>query len=109
MTVAEAVAGFEQEWVAGQAVTPRIAYQRTLRMLSFWLEQAGRSAADDLATLAPADLEAFVAWHAASGLADDPEGSRKVALHVARLGAYLGSACDRPDLDVGRDRLRGQV
>ena len=109
MTIAEAIAGFEQAWVAGQAVTPRFAYERTLRLLAFWLEQTDRSAADDLVTLAPADLEAFVAWHASSGLADDPEGSRKIALHVARLGAYLGEACDRQDLNVGRDRLRAQV
>ena len=109
MTIAEAIAGFEQGWVAGQAVTPRFAYERTLRMLAFWLEQTGRSPSDDLATLVPADLESFVAWHASSGLADDPEGSRKVALHVARLGAYVAAACDRPDLDVGRDRLRAQV
>jgi hypothetical protein len=109
VTIAEAIAGFERGWVAGQAVTPRLAYERTLRLLAFWLEQTGRSASDDLATLVPADLEAFVAWHASSGLADDPEGSRKIALHTARLGAYLGSSCDRADLDVGRDRLRAQV
>jgi hypothetical protein len=109
VTIAEALAGFEQEWVAGQAVTPRFAYERTLRMLAFWLEQTGRSPSDDLATLTPADLESFVAWHAASGLADDAEGSRKVALHLARLGAHVAVACGRPDLDVGRDRLRAQV
>ncbi len=109
MTIAEAIAGFERGWVAGQAVTPRFAYERTLRMLAFWLERTGRSASDDLATLVPGDLEAFVAWHAASGLADDPEGSRKIALHTARLGAYLAEVCERTDLDVGRDRLRAQV
>ncbi len=109
MTIAEAIAGFEQGWVAEQALTPRFSYERTLRMLAFWLKQTGRSASDDVATLVPADLEAFVAWHAASGLADDAEGSRKIAVHVARLGAYLAAACDRPDLDVGRDRLRAQV
>jgi hypothetical protein len=109
VTIAEAIAGFEQGWVADQAVTPRLAYGRTLRMLAFWLESTGRAASDDLSTLAPADLEAFVSWHAANGLADDPEGSRKTALHVARLGAYLAASCARADLDVGRDRLRAQV
>jgi hypothetical protein len=109
VTIAEAIAGFDQGWVAGQAMTPRTAYERTLRLLAFWLESAGRSDADDLATLTPADLEAFIRWHAANALTDDAEGSRKVALHVARLGAHLATACDRPDLDVGRDRLRAQV
>jgi hypothetical protein len=32
-----------------------------------------------------------------------------VALHVARLGSHLAGACDRPDLDLGRARLRAQV
>lgn len=109
MTVAEALRAFDEGWVQEQAVTPRVAYERTLRMLAFWLEREGRSPEDDLATLTPGDLEAFVRWHAASGLADDAEGSRKVALHLARLGSFLGEQCDRPDLDVGRERLRAQV
>ncbi len=54
-------------------------------------------------------LDAFVRWHAVHHLADDAEGSRKIALHVARLGTYLATACERPDLDVGRGRLRAQV
>ena len=65
MTIAEAIAGFEQGWVADQAVTPRMSCERTLRALGFWLERSGRTAADDLATLAPADLDAFVRWHGA--------------------------------------------
>ncbi|MEA2479583.1 MAG: hypothetical protein QOJ07_1505 [Thermoleophilaceae bacterium] len=109
MTIGEAIAGFEQRWVAGQAMTPRTAYERTLRLLAFWLESAGRSASDELETLLPADLDAFVHWHAANALADDADGSRKVALHVARLGSHLAGACDRPDLDLGRARLRAQV
>ena len=109
MTIAEAIAGFEHGWVAGQEVTPRTAYERTLRLLAFWLETTGRSVSDDLSTLVPEDLDAFVRWHAAHGLADDAAGSRKVALHAARLGSHLAAACDRPDLDVGRDRLRAQV
>ncbi len=109
MTIAEAIAGFEQGWVAGQAVTPRMSYERTLRLFGFWLESSGRSASDELATLVPDDLDAFVRWHVANALTDDAEGSRKVALHVARLGTHLATACDRPDLDVGRERLRAQV
>ena len=109
MTIAEALQAFEQGWVASQPVTPRMAYERSLRMLAFWLERQERSAADDLATLMPADLEAFVRWHAASGLVDDAEASRKVALHVARLGGYLAEHCDRPDLAVARDQLRALV
>jgi hypothetical protein len=109
VTIAEALEGFEHGWVAAQPVTPRTAYERTLRMLAFWLERQGRSAADDLGTLTPDDLEAFVRWHAASGLVDDAEASRKVALHVARLGADLAERCDRPDLAVARDHLRALV
>ena len=70
-------------------MTPRTAYERTLRLFGFWLESSGRSAADDLATVLPDDLDAFVHWHAVNHLADDAEGSRKIALHVARLGSYL--------------------
>ena len=78
-------------------------------MLAFWLQRGGRSTDDDLATLLPEDLEAFIRWHAASGLVDDAEASRKVALHVARLGAFLAQRCGRADLDLGRERLRGLV
>ena len=109
MTIAEAIDGFEQRWVAGQPFTPRTAYDRTLRLLAFWLESAGRSVSDELVTLVPEDLDAFVHWHVVNALADDADGSRKIALHVARLGSYLAAACDRPDLDVGRARLRAQV
>jgi hypothetical protein len=109
VTIAEALQAFEDAWAASQPVTPRMAYQRSLRMLAFWLGRQGRSPADDLATLTPADLEAFVRWHAASGLVDDAEASRKVALHVARLGGYLAEHCDRPDLAIARDQLRALV
>lgn len=109
MTIGEALASFEHGWVATQALTPRTAYERTLRLLAFWLERQGRSTQDDVATLQAEDLEAFVCWHAASGLVDDAEASRKVALHVARLGAGLADACDRPDLQLDRDRLRALV
>ena len=102
MTVTEAVETFESEWVAAQDVTPRVAYERTLRLLRWYLAEAGRSLDD----LTPADLEAFVAWHAASGLADDPDGSRKVALHVSRLGIALAETLGRPEFAVPRDRLR---
>ena len=47
-----------------------------------------------------------MAWHAATGMADDADGTRKVALHVARLGAFLGDTYGRRDLDLGRQRLR---
>jgi hypothetical protein len=93
VTVGEALATFEHGWVAAQPVTPRTAYERTLRMLAFWLEREGRSTDDDVATLR----------------ADDAEASRKVALHVARLGAGLAESCDRPDLALDRDRLRALV
>jgi len=109
VTIGEALASFEQGWVATRPVTPRVAYQRTLRMLAFWLQRGGRSTDDDLATLLPEDLEAFIRWHAASGLVDDAEASRKVALHVARLGGYLADHCDRSDLAVARDHLRALV
>ena len=90
-------------------MTPRTAYERTLRMLAFWLERRAARTDDDVATLRAGDLESFVRWHATSGLVDDAEGSRKVALHVARLGAGLAESCDRPDLALDRDRLRALV
>jgi len=109
LTVAEALAAFDDEWVGGQPVTPRTAYQRTLRLLVFWRDRMGRSGADDLATFTADDLRAFVAWHAASGLADDADGSRKVAVHVARLGGFLAEHAGRADLALDRDVLRALV
>jgi hypothetical protein len=109
VTIGDALATFRDGWVADQPLTPRVAYERTLRLLAFWLERQGRSPDDDLASLRAEGLEAFVRWHATSGLVDDAEGSRKVALHVARLGATLAEDCDRPDLAVSRDRLRALV
>jgi hypothetical protein len=100
--VEAALEAFESEWVAAQEITPRIAYARTLRLLRFYLDTLGKPVDD----LTADDLEQFVAWHAASGLADDPDGSRKIALHVARIGADLAVRLDRPELAVPRDRLR---
>jgi hypothetical protein len=100
--LAASLSDFEQGWVASQPVTPQIAYQRTLRLLRWYLETVGR----DVEKLTADDLEAFVAWHAANGLADDLEGSRKVAIHTARIGAHLAGQLDRPDLAIDRDRLR---
>ena len=109
MTIAEAIAAFDDGWIGSQAVTPRFAYRRTIAMLGFWLERAGRSTDEDLAALGPDDLRAFVAWHAGSGLADDAQGSRKAAVHIARLGAWLGEHAGRPDLALDRDGLRAIV
>jgi hypothetical protein len=103
--VAEALEAFESEWVVAQEITPRIAYARTLRLLRFYLDSLGRHVDD----LTADDLERFVAWHAASGFADDLDGSRKIALHVTRIGADLAVRLDRPDLAVPRDRLRAAV
>ncbi len=107
MTVGDAIAAFEAGWVAEQAFTPRTAYGRTLRLLRFHLAGEGVPEDAPLDRLSPAHLEGFVAWHRAAGMADDADGSRKVALHVARLGAHLATAHARPDLDLGRERLRG--
>ena len=109
MTIGEAVARFDAEWIAAQATTPRYAYRRTLSLLALWLERSGRGSGDDLASLSADDLGAVVAWHASSGLVDDADGSRKVAVHLARLGAFLAVAADRPDLAVDRDTLRARA
>jgi hypothetical protein len=109
VTVGEALDGFEAGWVAEQAFTPRTAYARTLRLLRFRLAREGLPGRAPLERLTAEHLTGFVAWHRASGMADDADGSRKVALHVARLGAHLAAAHARPDLDLGRERLREQA
>lgn len=105
-TIREAIDGFADGWVAAQAVTPRHAYERTLRVLAFRLPQAGVDLEASLDVLRADDLAAFVSWHAGSGLADDADGTRKTAVHIARLGDHLAATYDRPDLAVGRDALR---
>lgn len=106
MTIAEALDAFREAWVEEQPFTPRTAYERTLRLLAFQLERDGLPGDADLDRLTPDHLAAFVAWHAATGMADDADGTRKAALHVARLGTFLGDRYGRPDLDLGRQRLR---
>jgi hypothetical protein len=109
VTVDEALAAFERDWVDDQPVTPRTAYARTLRVLRFWLERDGVAADAPLAGLTADRLRRFVAWHARSGLGDDADASRRAAQHVARLGAYLAVHAGRDDLALARDELRGLV
>lgn len=108
-TIGEGLARFEEEWVAEQPLTPRTAYRRTLRLLRMYLDGAGASLEAPLDRLGPDDLRGFVRWHRAHDLADDDEGSRKVAVHVARLGAFLVTIGGRPDLAVDRADLRAVV
>ena len=109
MTVDAALDDFRAAWVDAQPITPRIAYGRTLRLLRFHLEREGLAGDAPLDGLTDAHLTGFVAWHGGAGMADDADGTRKVALHVARLGAHLAARWARPDLDVGRDRLRASA
>lgn len=103
MTIDEALAAFEDDVVAGLAFTPATAYRRTARLVRL---QLGDRVGDPLDTLTADDLRAFVVWHRAHGLADDAEGTRKAAVHVARLGAYLAEREGRDDLALPRDELR---
>lgn len=96
MTIGDALDAFEAEVVEPMAITPRTAYRRTVRLLRL---QLGDRVADPREALTADDLRAFVTWHRAHGLSDDAEGTRKAAVHVARLGAWL-------DLAVSRDELR---
>ncbi len=99
MTVDEALTGFEVAWVDAQPLTPRTAYLRTLRLLRLYLRDHPPALDADAALLEADSLRGFVVWHRAHALADTAEGSRKVAVHVARLAEHLG-------VDVGRDELR---
>ena len=98
MTVDEALAGFEADWVDAQPVTPQTAYRRTLRLLRLYLADHPPALDADAALLDADCLRGFVAWHRAHALADTAEGSRKVAVHVARLADHLGVAVDRDEL-----------
>lgn len=102
MTVDEALAGFEAGWVDAQPITPQTAYRRTLRLLRLYLQDHPPALDADAARLDAESLRGFVVWHRAHALADTAEGSRKVAVHVARLAEHLG-------VDVGRDELRALV
>jgi hypothetical protein len=97
MTIGEALDAFEDEWIESLAFTPHTSYRRTLRL--FRVEQP-------LQTLRPDDLRAFVTWHRAHALADSAEGTRKAAVHIARLGEFLGEQYGMPDLAIPRDELR---
>ena len=99
MTVDEALAGFETDWVAQQPVTPQAAYERTLRLLRLYLRDHPPALVADAAALDADCLRGFVRWHLEHGLADTPAGTRKVAVHVARLAEHLG-------IGVTRDELR---
>ena len=101
--IAEALDAFESEWIATLSFTPQTAYRRTLRLLRMEL---GARIDDPLDTLTADDLRAFVTWHRAHGLSDDAEGTRKAAVHIARLGAFLAERYGAPDLALPRDELR---
>jgi len=109
VTVDEALDDFRVAWVDAQPFTPRTAYGRTLRLLRFHLAREGVTGDAALERLTAEHLTGFVAWHGDAGMADDADGTRKVALHVARLGAHLAACCGRTDLDVGRERLRASA
>jgi hypothetical protein len=109
VTVDEALDDFRAAWVDAQPITPRTAYGRTLRLLRFHLEREGVTGDAPLERLTAEHLTGFVTWHGDAGMADDADGTRKVALHVARLGAHLAARWGRPDLDVGRERLRASA
>jgi hypothetical protein len=108
-TIGEALDRFDADWIAAQPVTPRTAYRRTVRLFGFHLERRGIPLEAPLERLGPDDLRGFVRWHHERDLADGDEGSRKVAVHVARLGAFLAASERRADLSLDRDALRALV
>ena len=103
MTVAEALDAFDAEVVEPLGITPQTAYRRTLRLLRHELGARADAPLDDLIA---DDLRGFVVWHREHGLTDDAAGTRKAAVHVARLGAFLAERAGRPELAVPRDELR---
>lgn len=103
MTIGEALDAFDAEWIAPLAFTPQTAYGRTIRLLRMHL---GERVNQPLDTLQPDDLRTFVTWHRAHALADSAEGTRKAAVHVARLGEFLAERYGMPDLAIPRDELR---
>jgi hypothetical protein len=103
VTIAEALDAFDAEVVAALSFTPQSAYRRTTRLLRHELGDRCAAPLDDLGA---DDLRAFIAWHRAHGLTDDAAGTRKAAVHVARLGDFLAERCGRADLAIPRDELR---
>lgn len=109
MTIDEALAAFDEGWIAQQGITTGFSYRRTQSLLRHWLLRTGRSSGDPLTSLVADDLVSFVRWHSTSGLVDDAAGTRKVALHVARAATWIAAMFDRPDLAVERGELVGAV
>lgn len=108
-TVGEALAAFESSWVETQPITPQTAYRRTLRLVGLYLRDHPPGIDAPLADLTPDALSGFVVWHRAHALADDARGTYKVAVHVARLGAFLAEQYGMADLALDRDALRALV
>jgi hypothetical protein len=108
-TIAEALRTFEETWVESQPITPSTAYRRTLRLIGMFLGDQGVALDQSLEALQPERLREFIRWHQEHALADDPAGTRKVAVHVARLGGFLAEHYGRDDLAVDRDALRALV
>lgn len=108
-TLDEALAAFDVAWIEEQPVTPRTAYRRTLRLFALYLAGEGVPVEAPLERVEPGHLRGFVRWHRAKGLADDADGTRKVAVHVARLGGFLAERYGRADLALERTALRDLV
>ena len=108
-TVGEALEAFESSWVETQPVTPRTAYRRTVRLLRLYLRDHEPALAAPVTALSPETMTGFVLWHREHALTDDAEGTRKVAVHMARLGAFLAGEFGLGDLALDRDTLRALV
>ncbi len=102
-TIGEALTAFEDEWIESLAFTPHTSYSRTLRLFRMEL---GDRVDQPFGTLSADDLRGFVLWHREHSLSDSAEGTRKAAVHIARLGEFLAEHYGAPDLAIPRDELR---
>lgn len=108
-TVESALLAFDKEWVKAQSFTPQTSYRRTLRLLRLYLETHPPALDQPVTDLRPETLTGFVLWHRQHALADDAEGTRKIAVHVARLGEFLRERYGLAELAISRDVLRALV
>ncbi len=108
-TVGEALDAFDAAWVAEQSITPQTAYRRTLRLLRFYLTDHAPDVTEPVTALQPSTWHGFVLWHRQHALTDSAEGTRKAAVHLARLGAFMRDTYGLEELAVDRDTLRRLV
>lgn len=87
-SIAAGIDGFLHDWVIGQPVTARRAYERTIVLLLRDLAAHGPAPSDPCTAIDERRLARHLSWRHDLGLIDARELSR-CAVHLARLAAWF--------------------